>query len=404
MATGFGMSAEVQAVQAKARELAAAFAERASEHDRDRSAPVEHYARLREAGFYGLVIPKEFGGMGLSIQAWLAVAEELAQGCASTALAFNMHINATGAIMEHPMIPEAMKRRTAELVLREGKLMCTSVSEPATSSLLGPSYVPAVIARRVPGGYRLYGKKAFASMWEASNLAFLYARPEEGTAAQASIGFLAPTSGEGVTVQDVWDTMGMRSTRSQTVVLDGAFVPDDLVLHETDQFIHSFLIGGAAWSFGGYTGVYLGVGTGILNFAREFLSGRIAKGFDQPMGFHPDVRRRIGQMAAELEGARLALWQAGYLHETQGPSPATFLQFVRAKYLVGEAVAGAARHAATACGIHSLFKTHPLERMIRDAATAPIMPPNSDLCLSMLGLMEQGLNPDDAMPPLRPRA
>jgi hypothetical protein len=40
--------------------------------------------------------------------------------------------------------------------------------------------------------------------------------------------------------------------------------------------------------------------------------------------------------------------------------------------------------------------------MLRDAMTAPIMPPNSDACLGLIGLLELGLNPDEALPPLRP--
>lgn len=402
MAIDFSLSPELQRVKEVARELATDFAQRAGEHDRERSAPMENYARLRAAGFYGLCIPREYGGMGLGYTGWMVAAEELAQGCGATALSFNMHINATGAIMEHPDIPEHVKRRVADLAIKEGKLMCTSVSEPTSSSHLATSYTPSVEARKVPGGYRLYGKKAFASMWEASDLAYLYAHPEGDPNPQASIGFLVPTRGEGITVHDVWHTLGMRATRSQTVTLDGAFVPEENILHATDAFLNSFIISGAAWSFGCYTAVYLGVGMGILNFAKQLLGTRVAKGFAQVMGYHPDIRQRVTEMVCDMEAARLLLWQAAWYHETQGPSPVTFNQFVKAKYVVGESVSRTARNAAVACGVHSLFQEYPLERMIRDGATAPIMPPNADACLGLIGLLEMGLNPMEAMPPLKP--
>ncbi|HWI61174.1 MAG TPA: acyl-CoA dehydrogenase family protein [Symbiobacteriaceae bacterium] len=402
MPLDFSLTPDLAKAQRTARELAKEFAKRAAEHDRSRSAPVENYELLRDAGFYGLVIPKQFGGMGLGFLSWVVAAEELAKGCASTALSFNMHINATGAIMEHPEIPEPMKAWVADQAVVQGKLFCTSVSEPATSSHLAPTYTPALIARPVPGGYQLFGRKAFASMWEASDYAFLYAHLEDDPNPHSSIGFAAPTLGEGITVEDVWHTVGMRATRSQTVFFDGAFVPEEQVLHRTEAFLDSFIMQGAAWSFGAYTAVYLGLGAGILDFTKQMLSTRVAKGFAQPMGYHPDIRRRVTEMVCDIDQARLALWKAGWMHDTQGASPGVFLEFLKAKYAVGEAVSRTARNAGVACGIHSLFQSQPLERMIRDAMTAPIMPPNSDACLGLIGLLEMGLNPNDALPPVRP--
>ncbi|MDF2629723.1 MAG: acyl-CoA dehydrogenase [Symbiobacteriaceae bacterium] len=402
MSLDFALSPELVKIQRMAREMASEFARRAPEHDRNRTAPVENYELLRDAGFYGLVIPQKYGGKGLGFMAWVLAAEELAKGCAATALSFNMHINATGAIMSDPGISEAMKQWVADQATQEGKLFCTSVSEPTASSHLAPSYVPTVMARKVPGGYQLFGRKAFASMWEASDLAFLYAHLEDDPNPQSAIGFAAPTDGDGINVEDVWHTVGMRATRSQTVLFDGAFVPDEQVLHTTENFIGSFLMQGAAWSFGGYTGVYLGVGAGIVDFAKQLLSTRQAKGFAQPMGYHPDIRRRMTEMVCSIDQARLVLWNAGWMQETQGASPATFLAFLKAKYAVGEAVTRTAQHAAVACGVHSLFQAQPLERMIRDAMTAPIMPPNADACAGMIGLLEMGLSPEEALPPLRP--
>lgn len=401
MSLDFALSPELVKVQRMAREMSAQFARRASEHDRHRTAPVENYELLRDAGFYGLVVPQEYGGMGLGFMAWVVAAEELAKGCAATALSFNMHINATGAIMGDPAIPEAMKKWVADQAIVEGKLFCTSVSEPTSSSHLAPSYVPAVMARKVPGGYQLFGRKAFASMWEASDLAFLYAHLEDDPNPHSAIAFAAPTKGDGVNVEDVWHTVGMRATRSQTVLFDGAFVPDEQVLYAADNFLGSFLMQGAAWSFGGYTAVYLGVGAGIVDFTKQLLSTRVAKGFAQPMGYHPDVRRRMTEMVCAMDRARLMLWKAGWLQDTQGGSPAVFLEFLKAKYAVGEAVSKTAQHATIACGMHALFQTQPLERMLRDAMTAPIMPPNADACLGMIGLLEMGLSPEEALPPLR---
>ena len=73
------------------RSLAEDFAGRAAEHDRDASTPFKDYEALRDAGLYGLTVPKEFGGPGVGLVGYAIAAEELAQGAPATAMSFNMH-------------------------------------------------------------------------------------------------------------------------------------------------------------------------------------------------------------------------------------------------------------------------------------------------------------------------
>ncbi len=236
------LTTEQERVKELGRELARDFATRAAEHDRERTLPTENFAKLREAGLFGAVIPKELGGLGVGMVGWVGLAEELAQGCASTTLAFNMHINATGGISHRSALPLATRRRMAALALDSGALMGTSASEPAVSSLLPGSFRFSTEARKVHGGYQLYGRKMFVSMFEASDYCYLYAHPEGHPNRMQAIALLVPTNQPGIRVTDIWDTHGMRATRSNQVDYDGAFVPDDLVLYETESFIDSFII------------------------------------------------------------------------------------------------------------------------------------------------------------------
>src|SRR5438309_9168474 len=159
----FRITDEDRALQDRARFLAADFGTRAAQHDREASDPVENYAALRDAGFYGLNVPAELGGAGVGLLGWSLAAEELAQGCASTALSFNMHLSVVGPMVESPLVPRAAKERLAKMVVHEGKLIGGNFSEPTTSGLVGTP-VPLTRARRVDGGYRLTGRKAFASL------------------------------------------------------------------------------------------------------------------------------------------------------------------------------------------------------------------------------------------------
>jgi alkylation response protein AidB-like acyl-CoA dehydrogenase len=395
MPIDFELTSDQQRVQELGRELAADFATRALQHDEERSLPLENFARLRDEGLFGIALPKELGGLGVGQIGWTAFAAELAQGDASTALAFNMHGNATGGIAQRPEISEDVKERVAQLAL-DGKLMCTSVSEPTSSSLLPATYLPSVEAEPVDGGYRLRGRKFFASMFEASDYCYLYAHPRGNPNPAAAIGLLVPTDQDGIEVVDVWNTLGMRATRSNQVNYDGAFVPDELVLYETENFVESFIIQEANWSFGGYTACYLGIGLGIVEWAKAQLASRTAKGYAQVMGYATENSLRLGQMVTEMEAARLLVYRAAWQTDTQPPGPETFNWWARAKLAVGTAVQRVSQLATVACGVHGLFKEEGLELKLRDGTTAPIMPPNSDASAMLVGLLTMGLDPFQA--------
>jgi alkylation response protein AidB-like acyl-CoA dehydrogenase len=386
-------------LQQRARGLARDFATRAAEHDRDATDPFENYAALREAGFYGLNVPTALGGGGIGLLGWSLAAEELAQGCASTALSFNMHLSVVGPIMESPLVPGAVKERVAGLVAREGKLIGGNFSEPTTSGLVGTP-VPLTRARRVEGGYRITGRKAFASMIAAADYVMVMAYPDESTSPTAALILLVPPDAPGRRVEKVWDTLGMRATRSDSMVLEECWVPEECLLVRADDIV-PFRRDGANWFWASYTAVYLGIAAAAYRAIIETVQARTPPGFSQPLAYHPDVRRQVGEMSVDLEAARLLTYHAAWLSDTEGPTPAVLSALYRAKYFVGEAVTRITRTAMTLGGAHALFKTSPLERHFRDGAVAPVQFPPRDFCLSTLGMLELGLDPRDVPPPLK---
>lgn len=382
-------------------ELAADFAARAAEHDNDRTVAVENLARLREAGLYGVALPTELGGQGARSTQWLALVEALAQGDASTTLGFNMHYVATRIIATLDAVPDEAKKRAAELVL-DGALICAPLSEPSASSLLPATYLPSLSARRVPGGLEVSGTKMFASFWEASDYAFMFAHPDWSDDPTHVIGFLMPTGQEdAVTVVDDWDTLGMRSTRSNQVRIERAFVPEELVLCELDDFLGNWIVAQAHIAWGGYTGCYLGVAEGMAHWLQGALGSRAAKGYAQPTGYHPTVSSVMGHIATQVEAARLMMYHAAWeADERSGPSLQTCAAFLRAKLMVGTAIHTTSTLGTTAGGLSSLMRSRGYERMLRDATTGSIMPPNALACAEMAGLISMGLDPSEA-PALR---
>jgi alkylation response protein AidB-like acyl-CoA dehydrogenase len=395
----FHITEEQRRLQERARTLARDFATRAAQHDREASHPLENYAALREAGFYGLNVPAELGGDGVGLLGYSLAAEELAQGCPSTALAFNMHFSMVGPIMESALVPVGTKERLAKMVVHEGKLIAGNFSEPTTSGLVGTP-VPLTRARRADGGYRISGRKAFASMLEAADYTAVLAYPDDATSPTAGILLLVPPLVSGRRVEHVWDTLGMRATRSDSMVLEECWVPEEAVLVRSDDIV-SFRRRAANWAWASYTAVYLGIAVAAYRAIRQTVHGRTPPGYSQSLAYHPDVRRHVAEMSVDLEAARLLTYYSAWLSDTEGPTPATLSAFYRAKYFVGEAVTRITRTAMTLGGAHALFKTSPLELLFRDGAVAPVQFPPPDFCLASLGLLELGLDPRDVLPPLK---
>ncbi len=396
----FGWTDDQKALRQLCRTLADEFATRTAAHDRDASHPVANYHRLRQEGFLTLNMPREYGGQGCRLLTHTLAYETLAQGCPATALAFNMHASVVMPLMDSDQVTPDAKRRLADLVAGQELMIGGNFSEPGTTSLMGERPL-SVRATPVPGGWRITGRKMFASMLEAADRVLVMAYPEGSTSPHAGVLLLIPPDAPGRSVIANWDTLGMRATRSDSLVLDDCFVPDSAMMFRSDD-MRRFRLDNLNWFWGSYTSVYLGVGAAAYDEIRAVVAARQPAGYAQPLAWHPDVRRHVAEMSARLESARLVTYHSAWLSDTQGPTAETTTALYRAKYVVGEAVSFITRTALTLGGAHGIFKGSRLEQLFRDGALAEIQPPPTDFCLWNMGIHELGLDPADIMPPLRP--
>ncbi len=374
----FSITDQQRSLQQRCLTLAAAFATRSAEHDRDASHPTENYQRLRQEGFLSLSVPREWGGSGVDFLGHTLAYEALGQGCPSTALAFNMHDSVVLPVLQSAAVTAAAKRHLADLVVQQGKLIGGNFSEPGTTSLVGERGLTAR-ARKVDGGYRITGRKMFASMLQAADYVLVLAHPDTATGPAAGMLLLVPHDAPGRSVDPNWDVLGMRATRSDALILDDCFVPDAAVMFHADDmrpFRQAFL----NWFWGSYTAVYLGVAAAAYREMIRVVQARQPPGAAQPLAYHPDVRRQVALLSVDLEAARLITYRSAWLSDTQGPTTETTAALYRAKYMVGEAVTRITRTALTLGGAHGIFKGSRLEQLFRDGALAPIQPPAADLC------------------------
>ena len=130
---------------------------------------------------------------------------------------------------------------------------------------------------------------------------------------------LVPHDAVGRSVNANWNTLGMRATRSDSLILEECRVPDSALLFladDTRRFRRDFL----NWFWGSYTAVYLGIAVAAYDELRRTMHGRQPQGHAQPLAFHPDVRRHIAELSVDLEAARLITYRSAWLSDTHGPT------------------------------------------------------------------------------------
>src|SRR5437868_6426879 len=311
-----------------------------------------------------------------------------------------MHASVVMPLLESAEVSAETKRRIADLVVQQGKLIAGNFSEPVTTSLIGERPLKTR-ARRADGGYRVSGRKMFASMLEAADFVLVMAYPDDAAGPSAAMIVMLPRNVEGRRVEADWDVLGMRATRSDSLVLHECWVPEDAAIYRSDD-MRPFRHANLNWFWGSYTPVYLGVAQAAFDELRRVVHERQPEGYAQPLACHPDVRRHVAEISADLEAARLITYRSAWLSDTQGPTPETTAALYRAKYVVGEAVSRITRFALTLSGAHGIFKTSRLEQLFRDGALGPLHPPPSDFCLYNMGIYELGIDPADLLPPLKP--
>jgi alkylation response protein AidB-like acyl-CoA dehydrogenase len=366
-----------------ALELGGEFAPRAAQHDRENRFVAENFQRLLEAGYLRLAVPEELGGLGASLRQVCYAQAELAKHCASTALAVNMHLFLTLALLYRWRKGFAAAEGLLRRVAAEGTVLMTSGGSDWTH--------PTGSARKVEGGWRVSGRKTFCSQAPLAGVFITSARcedPQEGTVVLA---LSIPTNSPGLRVVETWDALGMRGTASHDVELEEVFVPEEGVLGRRpwgrlDPILRNFVLHFSPTA----SAVYWGVAASARDEALQgVLSRRLGDG--RPLAQEALVQRLVGLMEHKLKTAWWAL--LGALDELgpdyQPDDRAVSLVQAAKRTVVTEAVE-VVDLALQAVGGASYFKRSPLERAYRDVRAGEYHPFTPEATLLYLGRLALG--------------
>lgn len=359
---------------AAARALAAEFAPGAALRDRERRLPVAELRQLRQSGLWGITVPREYGGAGVSYATLAEVFTILAAADGSIGQIPQNHYFILEIIRHEGS--EEQKRFFFERVLA-GDHFGNALVEP---DVRRPEDRKVSLSRDEDGqGWRVNVRKYYST----GALFADWVPVAVSNADKEHFLAIYPRTAEGVRIVDDWASFGQRTTASGSVFLENAYLKPEWLVPHTVNADHVKPVGPSGQI------MHAAIDTGIARAAFEatiaFIRQRNPQPADAPAGtpWEEDQLsiRELGELAVALHGAEALLERAG-LAIDRAYRTGEAADWTRAAVAVSEVRAASTQAALTIsnklfelAGTRSTAPEHGLDRLWRDARTHTLHDP-----------------------------
>src|SRR5262245_11548355 len=280
--------------------LLARCRERASEYDRENRFFQEDFDELKAAGYLRMALPREFGGLGMNVAEVGRETRKLAMFAPATALALNMHNYWVGDAADLWRSGD----KSCQWVLEEaaaGEVFAAGHAEHGNDL---PGLLSTTKAEKVAGGYTFTGRKAFGSLTPVWTRLGMHGMDTSDPAGPRIVHAFMPRDAKGYAIKETWDVLGMRATRSDDTVLDGALVPDKYIARVIPAGVAGvdmFILGFFTWALVGFSNIYYGIALRVREVLVEQLKTKTSIALTRPMIYHPEVQHGMAEISMDIE-------------------------------------------------------------------------------------------------------
>jgi len=364
----FELSEELVAVRDLAREFAEKeIAPTAAKDDRERNFRKDLLLKMGELGFFGTVIPEEYGGNGLGFLALALITEEVARAHSALRVAINMQIGPALALLKFG--DEEQKKKWIPPLVRGESVGCFAITEPDAGSDVAAIRTTAM---RKGDNYLINGTKLWISNAPVADGGLVYAYTDKSQKHRGLSAFYANFDRPGITRRAL-ETLGAHASPIGELTFENfALSAENLLGKEGDGFKVCM------WQL---NQTRLNCAAGAVGLAR---AGREAavnycnqrEQFGQKIGQYQMNQDLIAQMIVHEEAARLLVYRAAWLADQNRLNN---LEVSIAKYTAAEAAAYAADAALRILGAYGYSTEFPVERYYRDAKSYQIVEGSSNI-------------------------
>jgi butyryl-CoA dehydrogenase len=383
----FEPTAEQREIQALARDFARQEIEpHAAEWDREHHFPRDVFAKLAELGLMGACIPEEYGGAGTDFVSYILVLEELSRADAGVGVTVAVHTSAVTL----PLLAfgtDEQKSRFVPPLARGEHLGAFALTEPESGSDAG-----ALRTRAEPAGddgWRITGTKQWITNGRYAGTFLTFARTDSETAGARGVSAFV-LDADHVRITRDEEKLGLNSSVTNDLAIDGAVVGRDRLLHEENKGFRvamQTLDGGRI----GIAAQAVGIAQAAYEVARNYAKQRHT--FGKAIAEHQAIQQKLADMATEIDAARLLVYRAASLKDRGEPVTGPGAM---AKLFASEVARRQTGEAIQILGGYGYTKEFPVERFYRDAKITEIYEGTSEIqrlviARSILGLKQRQL-------------
>jgi glutaryl-CoA dehydrogenase (non-decarboxylating) len=380
----FQLSEELQMLRETVRdfidEKVAPFAD---EWDEQHYFPYEEVIKpMGKLGFFGTVVPEEYGGNDMGWLAAIILTEEIARGSSSLRVQINMQTTGMAFSIYHYGSEEITKKYVPKLVSAE-YVGAFAMTEPnAGSDVLSMKST----AEDKGDHWLLNGSKTWISNATKADAIIYYAYTDRSAGSKGLSAFvIEPKNFNGVTTTDL-DKLGTRSTPTGEVILENTKVPKENIIGKPGD--------GVKITFGSLANSRLSCAAGGVGLAQACLDAVTKyamerEQFGQPIGTFQMNQDMVAQMVAEIEAARLSCYKAAW-QKDQGML-GNNMEVAQAKYLAGEIAYKCSRYAMSILGAYGYSTEYPVARYYRDAPPYGMVEGSTNVCKFIVAQDQLGI-------------
>ncbi len=268
--------------------------------------------RMRELGLFGLSIPEEYGGLGLSTFGEVLVYEELTK----TNAAFRSRIGTSNGIGTAGIVidgAEEQKRKYLPRIACGEWTSAFALSEPEAGSDAANIKTEA---RRDGDHWVLNGRKHFITNGDIAQLVTTMAVTDKSKTSRGGItAFLVEKGFPGFLVGSIDKKLGLRGSNTCELIFDNCRVPRENVIGGESMVGQGFKTAMKVLDKGRLTmgAAALGASQKLLDLCTEYANQRVQ--FGKPIGQFQMIQAMLADMATEIFAARSMLYHACWLRD-----------------------------------------------------------------------------------------
>ncbi len=356
------------------RDTARDFAEaelkpHAGQWDEEGYVPDAVLAKMGELGLLGMLVPEEWGGIGADYLSYALAIEEIAAGCASTAVLMSVQ-NGLGCGCILSWGSDEQKKRWLPDAAGGRSYICFCLTEPHAGSEANNLRTKAALT---DGAWVLDGTKQFITGGLRARYAIVFAVTDPALGKKGLSAFVVPADAKGFVPQKAEDKLGIRGSDTCAILFDGCSIPEDHLLGPRGK--------GLAVALSNLEGGRIGIAAQAVGIARAAFEAAVAYArerttFGKKIVEHQSVGNLLADMQTRLNASRLMVHHAARLRAAGIPCLAEASQ---AKLFASEAAEWIASKAIQVHGGYGYLRDYPVERHYRDARITQIYEGTSEI-------------------------